>query len=263
MLSKKALTAAEHVSDIESLDLLKIQGISFREFFLAHRRFPVIAITGQSWVGKTTFTDVLIEILIERLNLDFPFSTPTVKKVTELPWMSPYLAVIKASLDTLSDQTVWEKNQELFRVLDEAIIHKASLESQNSVIVMDFSIIQVLVYAHMKIKGIARKDFIKTFNKSFAHIPKPDFLIHISALPETVLKRLQSRGTFIDDQIQQHTETLHNYYDPNWRDILAEYYKDIPILRVQTDELDLINNVGDKASATREAVNETLARLAA
>ncbi len=128
--------------------------------------------------------------------------------------MSPYLPIIKASADGLSDQALWERNQELFRVLDEAIIHKASLESKNSVIVMDFSIIQVLVYAHMKIKGIAGKDFIKTFDTSFGHIPKPDFLIHISALPETVLKRLQSRGTFIDDQLQEHTETLHNYYDP-------------------------------------------------
>ena len=152
MLSKKAQAVADHVSDIENIQLLKISGVSFYEFLLEHRRFPVIAITGQSGVGKTTFTDIFIRSLIERLKSDFPLMPPNVKKLTELPQMSPYLPIIKASSDGLSDQTLWEKNQELFRVLDEAILTKASLESKDSVIVMDFSIIQVLVYAHMKIQ---------------------------------------------------------------------------------------------------------------
>jgi len=45
--------------------------------------------------------------------------------------------------------------------------------------------------------------------------------------------------------------------------MLGEYYKDTPIIRVHTDTLDLVNNTGDKALATKEAVNETLARMAA
>ncbi|MDD5377274.1 MAG: deoxynucleoside kinase [Candidatus Gracilibacteria bacterium] len=263
MLSKKAQAVADHVSDLEHMQLLKISGVSFREFLLEHRRFPVIAITGQSGVGKTTFTDIFINSLHERLESDFPLVPPDVKKLTELPQMSPYLPIIKASSDGLSDQTLWEKNQELFRVLDEAILTKASLESKNSVIVMDFSIIQVLVYAHMKIKGAAGKDFIQTFNGSFKNLPKPDFLVHIAAEPETVLKRLQSRGSFIDDQIQKHTEELHSYYSEDGRDLLSEYYEGIPIIRVHTDLLDLVNNTGDKALATKEAVNETLMRIAA
>ncbi len=48
MLSKKAQAVADHVTDIESMQLMKISGVSFREFLLEHRRFPVIAITGQS-----------------------------------------------------------------------------------------------------------------------------------------------------------------------------------------------------------------------
>jgi len=263
MLSKKAQAVADHVSDIENIQLLKISGVSFYEFLLEHRRFPVIAITGQSGVGKTTFTDIFIRSLIERLKSDFPLMPPNVKKLTELPQMSPYLPIIKASSDGLSDQTLWEKNQELFRVLDEAILTKASLESKDSVIVMDFSIIQVLVYAHMKIQWSAGKDFVQTFNESFQNLPKPDFLVHITAEPETVLGRLQSRGSFIDEQIQKHTEELHNYYSENGRDFLGEYYKDTPIIRVHTDNLDLVNSTGDKALATKEAVNETLMRIAA
>ncbi len=263
MLSKKAQIVADHVTDLENTELLRISWISFREFLLAHRRFPIIAITGQSWVGKTTFTDIFIESLNERLKSDFELTPPTVKKLTELPQMSPYLPIIRASSDWLSDQILWEKNQELFRVLDVAILSKASLESKNAVIVMDFSIIQVLVYALMKIKGKAGADFIQIFNDSFKDIPKPDFLVHISAKTETVLGRLQSRGTFIDDQIQKHTEELHGYYSKDWRDMLTEYYEDIPIIRVETDSLDLVDNASDKILATRDAVNETIARIAA
>ena len=107
--------------------------------------------------------------------------------------MSPYLPIIKASSDNLSDQVLWEKNQELFRVLDEAILSKASLQSKDSVVVMDFSIVQVLVYALLKIEGKSGIDFLHTFNTSFKNLPKPDFLVHITAEPEVVLSRLQSR----------------------------------------------------------------------
>lgn len=48
MLSKKVQAVVDYVSDLENIQLLKISGVSFREFLLEHRRFPVIAITGQS-----------------------------------------------------------------------------------------------------------------------------------------------------------------------------------------------------------------------
>ena len=48
MLSKKAQAVADYASGLENIQLLKLSGVSFREFLLAHRRFPVIAITGQS-----------------------------------------------------------------------------------------------------------------------------------------------------------------------------------------------------------------------
>ena len=48
MLSNKAIAAAEYVTGVENMPLLQISGVSFREFLLAHRRVPIIAITGQA-----------------------------------------------------------------------------------------------------------------------------------------------------------------------------------------------------------------------
>lgn len=177
--------------------------------------------------------------------------------------MSPYLPIIKATSDGLSDQTLWEKNQELFRSLDEAIVTRAFLESQNSVVVMDFAIVQVLVYAHIKIHGKSGKKFARGFDESFAKLPKPDFVVHVGAKPETVLGRLERRGSYIDKEIVSITDRLHSFYDKNRRDILGEYYEGVPVIRVETDELDLVGNAADKTAATRRAVEETLLKMAA
>lgn len=67
MSTPKQLAAAEHVAAVESSKPLPLKGISFREFLLAHRRYPVIAVTGQSGVGKTTFTNLLISHIEEAL----------------------------------------------------------------------------------------------------------------------------------------------------------------------------------------------------
>lgn len=48
MFSPKQSAAADHVGAIESVKPLSLKGVSFREFLLAHRRYPVIAVTGQS-----------------------------------------------------------------------------------------------------------------------------------------------------------------------------------------------------------------------
>lgn len=192
-LSPKEQSAVDHVSSIANLQLLPLSGISLHQFLLEHKRFPIVAITGQSGVGKTTFTNIFIEHLQAALANDTRLITPpTVQKLVELPQMSPYLAAIKASSSGLG-QEVWEKNQELFRVLDESIVTNAMLQSKNSVIVMDFSIIQVLVFAFLKIKGKAGKKFTTEFNAMFEKLPKPDFIVQIQADPDQVLARLEGR----------------------------------------------------------------------
>lgn len=263
MTTPKQFAAAEHVAAIENVQPLRLSGLSFRDFLLRHRRYPVIAVTGQSGVGKTTFTNLLIARLEEAVKNDGSIVPPTVKKLTELPQMSPYLPIIKASSDGLSDRTLWQKNQELFKSLDEAIVTRAFLESQHSVIVMDFSMVQVLVYAHLKIGGKAGKKFARDFDESFATLPKPDFLVHVNAEPETVLGRLERRGSYIDSEIVAITDELHAFYSPKRRDILAKYYEGIPVIRIETDELDLVNDAAAKNAATRLAVEEALSRMAA
>ena len=48
IITSKQLAAAEHVAALETVKPLSLKGISFRDFLLEHRRYPVIAVTGQS-----------------------------------------------------------------------------------------------------------------------------------------------------------------------------------------------------------------------
>ncbi len=263
MSTLKQRAAADHVGAIESLRPMKLSGLSFREFLLAHRRYPVIAVTGQSGVGKTTFTDLLVRRLAEAAEADAFVRPVAVKTLTELPYMSPYLPIIKASSDAMADGTLWQKNQELFKSLDESVVTRAFLEAKDSIVVMDFSIVQVLVYARMKISGRSGVKFAKDFDASFATLPKPDFLVHVSAEPETVLSRLERRGSYIDSEIEGMTRDLHAYYAPNRRDILGEYYDGIPVIRIETDDLDLVGDSAAQSAATRQAVEMAVSRMAA
>lgn len=260
-LSPKQEQAKNHVGDIESLALQKISGVGFREFLELHRRYPVIAITGQSGVGKTTFTRVFTERLRELLVSDSnEVAAPNVKVLTELPQMSPYLNMIKASGDSMADQIVWQKNQQLFLHLDQAIVTKAALESKDTVIIMDFAITQVQIYGDLKIRGKAGRDFRKEFDQAFGSLPRPDIIVHVSASSDTVLKRLAGRGSYIDGEIAKITETLNGYY--NKSGIIEEYYDGTPIISVRTDHLDLLASPQDQMIATQEAIDGVLAKIA-
>lgn len=126
------------------------------------------------------------------LKKNFP-NPPAIRKLTELPQLSPYLNIIKANADSMADPTLWEKNQRLFLTNDVAIMDQSAISSKNSVVVMDFSILQVLVYASIKLQGRVGKDFKKEFDKAFATLPKPDVIVRLRASKETVLKRLSGR----------------------------------------------------------------------
>ncbi len=261
--SPKAQAVVNHVDSISQIELIPLSNVSFEQFLLDHKRYPIVAITGQSGVGKTTFTNLFIEHLKKALVQESQrMIPPTIQKLVELPQMSPYLAAIKASSNGLG-QEVWEKNQELFRVLDESIVTNAMFQAKNSIVVMDFSIVQVLVFAYLKIHGKAGKKFTGEFNTMFKRLPKPDFIVKIQADSDRVLSRIESRGTYIDQQLETVTRELSSYYNTKGRDIIGEYYRNTPIISIDTTNIDLREDTAAQSDATRQAVNDVIARIAA
>lgn len=250
------------LNDIAESAPMPLGKIDLQEFLRRHHRYPVIAVTGQSGAGKSTFTKILAKRLREvlsRCQKQEGLSVPGVKVYTELPQLSPYLPIIKATRAALQGQEIWVRNQELFLHLDSAIVTQAALEAKNSVVVLDFAITQVLVYGDMTIKGSEGRQFKQRFKRAFGSLPKPDLLVQIGASPQTVLNRLQKRGTYIDDELENLTETLYGYYQSSG--LMEEYYSDVHRHTVHTDKLDLPENEEDAKLATDPVLRDTMDQL--
>lgn len=59
------------------------------------------------------------------------------------------------------------------------------------------------------------------------------------------------------------TRELSAYYDTSKRDIVAEYYRNTPIISLDTTHMNLRDDPNDQSEATKQAVNDVIMRIAA
>ena len=70
------------------------------------------------------------------------------------------------------------------------------------------------------------------------NVPKPDFIIYLQASTESILRRIEKRGKSYEANIDRsYLEILNEEYNH-----FFFHYKDSPVLIVNTDEIDYVNN---------------------
>ena len=70
------------------------------------------------------------------------------------------------------------------------------------------------------------------------NVPKPDFIIYLQASTESILRRIEKRGKSYEANIDRsYLEILNEAYNH-----FFFHYKDSPVLIVNTDEIDYVNN---------------------
>ena len=73
------------------------------------------------------------------------------------------------------------------------------------------------------------------------NVPKPDFVIYLQASTDFLLKRIEKRGKSFEVTINRsYLETLNEAYNH-----FFFHYKDSPVLIVNTNDIDYVNNRGD------------------
>ncbi len=73
------------------------------------------------------------------------------------------------------------------------------------------------------------------------NVPKPDFVIYLQASSDVLLKRIEKRGRSYEYKMDPaYIETLNEVYNH-----FFFHYKDSPVLIVNTDDLDYVNNKSD------------------
>ncbi len=180
-----------------------------QDFLLLQKRYPVIAITGPAWVGKSTITRELAQYL-------------WAVTFTELPENNPFLQVLKATSWKVNDVTLWTNNQNYFLATDVAEITKAFIQAKNLPIVFDFALTQPFIFSDINLKWTYLQAFNEMYRLQFASLPKPDIVIEVGAEDETIIQRLQSRWKHIDEFVIKMVEKINGYYK-SW--IVQENYE--------------------------------------
>lgn len=182
----------------QKFDTPKIE-LSLKDFLTYFKRYPVIALTWPAGAGKSTLTKALQNYLWASV-------------FTEVTHDNPFLKIISETWGKVNDIMLWTNNQNYFLATDVWEITKWFLQAQKNPVIFDFALTQPFIYADIKLHGNALKSFNAMFEEQFSSLPKPDIIIEIEVSTETLLKRIQARGSFIDEHIINMIEELNSYY---------------------------------------------------
>lgn len=183
-----------------------------------------ITVAGNVGAGKSTLT----RMVGEKLGLDTHY-----EKVAGNPYLE----------DFYQDQSKWGFHLQLYFLSQrfkqqEIILKNGKNNIQDRSIYEDVEIFAKELYE----SGSMTKRDYETYRDLFydvtKHLRKPDLMIFLDGSIEKVLERIDFRGRDMEKSVdRQYWESLHNRYK-----VWIPEYKESPVLHVNIDEFDLIEN---------------------
>ncbi len=181
-----------------------------------------ICIEGVIGVGKST----LVKILCERLNC-----SPLYEDVENNPFLS----------DFYGDKQRYAFQTQLFfflsryRQMQEMFQQQDLLRAQ---VVSDYMFAKDRIFASLNLDENEMALYGKLSEHLEKSIPKPDFVVYLQADTKTLLQRIRSRDrTFERNMDEAYIELLNQSYNT-----FFHYYKDSPLLIVNTNHIDFVKN---------------------
>ena len=192
-----------------------------------------VAVAGTIGAGKTS----LVAWLVKRYGLE-PFYEPNDD--------NPYLA------DFYDDMKKWAFHSQVFFLSHKLKLHQELLAS-NRPAVIDRTIYEDAEIFARSLKNqryIAARDWA-VYERLYEGIKRslrpPDVLIALNCSMRTAKKRIATRGRAMESAIPDaYLRRLHKLYDA-W----FESYDLSPIVRIQTDDMDYVENLLDLLELTR------------
>lgn len=214
-----AKTTASGTSSSTSVDT------TFNSLELNGRTPPsFIAIEGPIGVGKTTLANRLAhtfnyEVLLEQAD-DNPF--------LERFYQNQQNAALATQLFFL-----FQRSQQI-QDLRQADIFEP-------VRVSDFLIDKDRLFARITLDDDEFELYDKVYNQLTIDAPKPDLVIYLQAPVDVLLNRIENRGIDYEQSVsRQYLESINEAYSEFFL-----YYDEAPLLIVNAEELDLVNNHED------------------
>jgi deoxyguanosine kinase len=190
-----------------------------------------VAIEGVIGVGKTTLATLLAKKWRAHLKL-------------EVVEENPFLAQFYADMRGYAFQT------QLFFLLSR---HKQQLELRQYDLFMERVVSDYLFAKDRIFANITLDDNELALYKRLAdllerEVPKPDVVVYLQASVDVLMDRIRRRGReFERDMSREYIDTLNEAYN-----YFFFHYKDTPLIVVNTNDIDFVENTADFEELARE-----------
>jgi deoxyguanosine kinase len=189
------------------------------------RLFMYIAIEGVIGVGKTTLARLLqhtfeAEVLLEIFE--------------ENPFLSDFYA----------DRARYAFQTQIFFLLSRYRQQNNNIPSilaSGRNLISDYTFAKDALFAGINLKGDELDMYYKVHEALGEKIPRPDLLVYLQAGTDTLMQRIALRDRSYERRMErEYIDELNRAYD----DFFSKPHGRTPVLRLETDDLDIIHNAG-------------------
>jgi len=198
---------------------------NFRRIDLTGREIPrYIAVEGPIGAGKTTLTKYLAET--------FNYET-VLERADENPFLERFYAKERNSALPTQLFFLFQRIQQLNDI--------RQADMFEPVRVADFLIEKDQLFAEVTLDAEELKLYQQVFDQMTIDTPTPDLVVYLQAPASTLLSRIEKRGIEAERSID--SNYLNKLNDAYTR--FFHYYDKSPLLIVNAEDIDWVNNAGD------------------
>jgi deoxyguanosine kinase len=202
---------------------------------------PFITVEGPIGVGKTSLSKIVAET----------FEFHLLKEIVD---ENPFLNKFYEDIDEWSFQTEMFFLCNRYKQLTDI---KKHILADNHSVVADYHIFKNLIFAKRTLQLTEYNKYEEIYRILTADMPKPNMVIYLDASVDTLMKRIAMRGRDFEqmitrDYMEQLVEDYHVFIES-----FEKRHPEIPVIRVNGDELDFVQHADDLQIILRE-IEETL-----
>ncbi len=182
-----------------------------------------LAVEGPIGVGKTS----LVELLASR------FEGVKILEDVANPFLEPFYRGRAGAAFQVQLFFLLSRHQQH--------VELAQMELFTRLVVADYTMPKDRIFAHMNLDDEEFRLYDRLYRLLTARLPKPDLVIYLEASVETCLKRIRIRG-------REYERGMDPNYLVRLKDAYNAFffrYNETPLLVVNTDEIDFVNNPED------------------
>lgn len=190
---------------------------------------PFIAVEGPIGVGKTSLSKKIAE----------HFDLYLLKEIVE---ENPFLGKFYDDIDAWSFQTEMFFLCNRYKQLEDT---EKEFLKQEKPVVSDYHIMKNMIFAKRTLKHQQLDKYEEIYRILTKDMPLPNVMVYLDASLDTLLERIEIRGRQVEENIKASylSQLRQDYHD--FMDHFEKTHPEIPIIRINGDELDFIKHQRD------------------